>query len=403
MGKNILWVSPHIPYDTVTHGGGKTHNYYIKYFQSTGKYNITLLSLCVKSDLGKIDLERYQIKYSAYILDKNPLENMFRRVVDRISYVNPKDPYAGICLNYERWMMNRQIKKYLSEGQKPDIVILQWTFAALFIDDLKKNFPDSKYIVIEEDVTFLNYRRRYERAQGRLNKVFWKNRMQIGQKKELEALQKADIVVTNNFKDSKLLVTEKLARKKIFTSAPYFDDYSCIERKKNSKNILFWGAMSRPENYESAIWFITNVMPLLKDFNVKFVIAGGQPNNSLYKYEREDVIITGYVKNPEDLFEDCFCLVAPLVGGAGIKIKILEALSAGVPVLTNEIGIEGIPAQDGSEYYLCKTVDDYLKRIQKLLTTEVGWQMGTRARLFIRKNYCLNEKLQELEKTISEL
>ena len=72
-------------------------------------------------------------------------------------------------------------------------------------------------------------------------------------------------------------------------------------------------------------------------------------------------------------------------------------------MLTNEIGIEGIPAQDGSEYYLCKTVDDYLKRIQKLLTTEVGWQMGTRARLFIRKNYCLNEKLQELEKTISEL
>ena len=120
MGKSILWVSPHIPYDMVTHGGGKTHNYYIKYFQSTGKYNITLLSLCVKSDLGKIDLERYHIKYSAYILDKNPLENMFRRVVDRISYVNPKDPYAGICLNYERWMMNRQIKKYLSEGQKPE-------------------------------------------------------------------------------------------------------------------------------------------------------------------------------------------------------------------------------------------------------------------------------------------
>ena len=70
---------------------------------------------------------------------------------------------------------------------------------------------------------------------------------------------------------------------------------------------------------------------------------------------KPDVItVTGFVKEISKYFEQSLCLVAPLVLGAGIKIKVLEAMSAGLPVLTNQIGIEGIPAQNGIHYYYCE-------------------------------------------------
>ena len=82
--------------------------------------------------------------------------------------------------------------------------------------------------------------------------------------------------------------------------------------------------MSRPENYLSAIWFIDNVMPLLKSDNYRFVILGSRPPEELKKRECTKIVITGFVESIVPYFEKSMCMVAPLVLGAGIKVKIIE-------------------------------------------------------------------------------
>ena len=101
-------------------------------------------------------------------------------------------------------------------------------------------------------------------------------------------------------------------------------------------------------------------------YNLHFYIIGGNPHQSLFKYESERIHITGFVDSIDFYFSNCIALVVPLLLGAGIKVKVLEAMSAGVLVLTNDIGIEGIPAKDGEHYFHCESATDYKNLLNKL-------------------------------------
>ena len=113
--------------------------------------------------------------------------------------------------------------------------------------------------------------------------------------------------------------------------------------------------MNRPENYLSVEWFVKNVFIELPS-KYRFIIMGGKPVDSIRKLESNRIIVTGFLEECEvkRYFENSFCMVAPLLYGSGIKTKILSSLNAGLPVLTNSIGIEGINAHDKKEYLHCE-------------------------------------------------
>ena len=70
--------------------------------------------------------------------------------------------------------------------------------------------------------------------------------------------------------------------------------------------------MYRTENYEAAIWFINNVMPLLADTDVKFIVVGNRPPEILRKLSSEKVIVTGFVEDETSYFAQSMCFVSPL-------------------------------------------------------------------------------------------
>lgn len=399
--KKILWISPYAPYDKVDHAGGKVHNFYVKYFHQSGKFDITLLSLCLKREENLLDLEQYGIKNHIFVMDKSKGKQFERRARSAWSFVNPFDKYAGVCLDYERKHIEKMLVQYIHSGNKPDIVMLQWTFSLAFLPILRKNFPDCKIIAIEEDVTFLGYERKWKKAESSYQKFFWQTRYKKIKQLELNWLEQVDLVVTNNPKDTALLVKNGISERKIFTSMPYFDDYSEVIRKVEGRDILFFGAMSRAENYLSAIWFIDNVMPRLQELNVRFLVAGSSPPEILKEKESETVKILGYTENMAEYFSSCICLVAPLKLGAGIKVKILEAMSAGIPVLTNEIGIEGIEAVNGQDYILCSTPEEYADSIKELVSNrKLEEKLSLNSKTFIKKKYHMASRLDDLIYTI---
>ena len=161
-----------------------------------------------------------------------------------------------------------------------------------------------------------------------------------------------------------------------------------LKRNSNNRDILFFGAMSRKENYLSAKWFVENVLPRLSDLDIRFVILGGNPPDFIKEYESQRVHITGFVDSIDSYFSDSLCFVAPLLLGAGIKIKVLEALSSGIPVLTNDIGIEGIPAQDGREFYRCLSAEDYEHRIRQIYDHNFNEiDMEQNAKYFVEREF----------------
>ena len=359
----VLWISPYAPYDTVGHGGGQNHNHCIKYVRENTDFDITLLSVCKKEEQEKLDLKEYEIDNIVNVYNKNlysKIDNAFGKVFIK------RD--GGLLSNRTYHLLLDAIKEYAKRGIKPDIIITQWTEATLMYEKIKQFFPDSKYIAIEEDVAFLGFQRKYEKASG-FRKTVMKNRYEILKNAEIKTLQKYDTVVVLNEKDKNLLVKENIPEEKIVTMCAYHGLSKPLNYQPDIHKILFYGAMNRKENYSSVVWFIENVMDKL-DKSYQLIIAGSNPPTELMKYESDRIVITGFVEDITPYFESCLCLVSPLLLGAGIKIKILEALSAGLPVITNAIGAEGINLTDGENYLHCEKPDEYISAVYKLSNDE---------------------------------
>lgn len=393
----VLFVSMYAPYDTVPHAGGKVHNFYVKELQKRKNVHQTLISMCYQTEVKELDLDKYGIDHDIVVLDRNIFEKNLRKFISGFSYFNPWDKYCNTLLNYERYHLKQRLKKYKRNHEEPDVVILQWTQIIFLIPFVKKLFPNAQIITIEEDVLFLNYLRRIDLQKTQMKKRFATYQYNKIKKLELQSLKQSDLIVTNNFKDSNLLVDNGISEKRIYTSAVYFTDYSKVINEPTGKDILFYGAMHRPENYLSVKWFVDNVFYKLQDTEIRLFIVGGNPPKEITDLQSDRIIVTGFVDSVAEYFEKCMCLVAPLVLGAGIKVKVLEAMSAGIPVLTNNIGIEGIKAVNGIHYFHCETPEEYIDSINSFCSDRTKMSVvREQSKNFIQENYDISERVNSL-------
>lgn len=245
-------------------------------------------------------------------------------------------------------------------------------------------------VASEHDVTYVGYKRKVDYYTG-FRKVIWKIKYHHERKVELDTLKLCNMILPQNSDNMELLKKDGISSDKLQWLVPYFHNMDSCIRTSNGKDILFYGAMARKENYLSAIWFIQNVMPMLEDLDVRFVVLGSNPPQQLKEYESDRVCITGFVDSIEPYFQRSMCLVAPLVLGAGIKVKILEAMSSGIPVLTNNLGIEGIPAKDGIEYFHCETPKEFEMKIRQIHNHWNEEKMSEEQKRFIGKTYSVEK------------
>lgn len=400
--KKILWVSLTVPYDTVGHAGGKVHNFYLKEMKKLGLYDIFLISFCSENESSKLDLEEYQIPHSLIYYKEDFVSKVKKELVNLPRKINMFDKNGGFSTIQREYRLMKKLKEYKAGNHLPDIIIIQWTEIALLLPQIKKIFPKAKYVCIEEDVAYLGKYRKFQYCNNFLKKIYRYTQFKNLKKSELNVLQESDLVIVNNFKDEELITQEGIQANKIYRACPYFDSYDSVKREYIEKNIIFYGAMNRLENIESVIWFIENVFNKLGE-EYKFWIVGNRPSEKILRYKSERIIVTGFVEDVSEIFKQAFCLVAPLVLGAGIKIKVLEAMSAGIPVLTNDIGIEGIGAAPDKEYFHCKTAEDYIKSIKQLNCEEVNLKVGNSGRIFLKQNFNKYEKIIKMSERINAL
>ena len=402
--KKVLWISLFIPYDNVRHAGGKIHNFYLKALKASRQFDIKLLTFAEPADMEQQDLDKYRIEHDIICYDYSVIARLFRKIINAESTFNPYNRYGRALQNYDIIMIKKKVKEYVKNGYNPDVVILQWTQMVFLLPYIKKSFPKASFIAIEEDVTYLSYERKMKYYPNAFLRYISKVSFNKVKKLELKVLSSADLVITNNHKDEKLIIKDGISKNKIFVWTPFFQNYLKTERKYSNHNLIFYGGMGRQENYLSAIWFAENVMPKLKDTDVVFQIVGANPDKRLYEYESDKIVIVGFVEQVEEYLSKALCLVAPLVFGAGVKIKVLESLSAGIPVLTNDVGIEGIDAIEDRDFFYCVTADEYEKCIRKLLSGEIDMKNISRnEKYFIQKHYNLNKSVEDFISYVNNL
>lgn len=391
----VLWISLNAPTERSGKAGGNTFNYYFRSFYEDGQFDVKLIAANIDNP------PIYQMREGDYfILERKPgLIGKLSRLSSLESIYNPWNRNANLISNQFVRFVKDKIRELLSSEFYPKVVILEWTQCVILANIVHAMLPNAKLIASEHDVTFVGYERKTSYYKG-LQKLIWNHRARWEKRIELSSLNKCDLILPHNPDNIDLIVSNGIPKKRCQWLVPFFNDMGKIIRKRGvSTDILYYGAMSRPENYLSALWFANEVLPLLKDINIRFVILGSNPTKELKELESNRVHVTGFVDSVEPYFENSLCLVAPLVLGAGIKVKILEALSSGIPVLTNSIGIEGIPAKNGADYYHCEKPMDYVEVIRDLLSGKLGLS----GKEFIANNYSVKNSLKKYKRSVKNL
>lgn len=222
--------------------------------------------------------------------------------------------------------------------------------------------------VVLHDVMSQSVERFYENEKSRLKKIFYMHQSKLIKKWEKEHLTQLGKITVLNQKDADLVKLIPVDENKIEIDFPKVENsfYSVKRSKDNIQHgsILFWGAMNRKENEDAIIWFYENMLPgILKEVpSAKLYIVGANPSDTIKKLNSENIIVTGFVESPLKFFEMAQVSIVPLRYGAGIKIKVLEALASKIPVVSTTVGAEGIIDCDGLLY----VVDD-----EKLFTAKV--------------------------------
>ncbi|MGQ0830649.1 MAG: glycosyltransferase family 4 protein [Microthrixaceae bacterium] len=125
--------------------------------------------------------------------------------------------------------------------------------------------------------------------------------------------------------------------------------------------VAFVGLFGWAPNAEAAVWFTERVWPLVRRqvSGARLLLVGRDPTDDVRALARPDVVVTGAVPEVEPYLASARVAVAPLRAGGGSRLKIIEALRAGRPVVATTIGAEGleelignglITADDASEF-----------------------------------------------------
>jgi glycosyltransferase involved in cell wall biosynthesis len=124
--------------------------------------------------------------------------------------------------------------------------------------------------------------------------------------------------------------------------------------------VVFVGAMDYSPNSEGAIFFATEIWPHIQRRlgNPELTIVGANPGPAVRALgELPGVTVTGTVADVRPFYLDALAAVVPLRSGGGTRLKILEAMAAGVPVISTPLGAEGLDVRDGENIMIVDAAD----------------------------------------------
>jgi glycosyltransferase involved in cell wall biosynthesis len=168
------------------------------------------------------------------------------------------------------------------------------------------------------------------------------------------------------------------------------------------RTLLFVGSMDYHANSEAVLWFCREIWPeMAAEFpQLDFKIVGRNPPAVVQNLAGPRIIVTGTVDDVRPYYHEAFSVLVPLRVGGGTRLKILEAMAAGVPVISTRLGAEGIAAEEGKQILLADTPADMAAAIRTLLTEpDVASDLRSSARTLVETQYdwqVLGRKLAEL-------
>ena len=195
------------------------------------------------------------------------------------------------------------------------------------------------------------------------------------QSKELKAAHEADLTIAIAETEKEILQEQQVANLAVVPNihSPYLGDKPGFATRKG---LLFIGSYNHPPNVDGVLWLVREIMPLVWQQipELTVTLLGNNPTEEITALKEDArIVVTGYIPDVTTYFMSHRVFVAPLRYGAGMKGKIGQSLSYGLPIVSTAIGIEGMNLIAGQNVSKAERSDKFAEQIIRLYQDESLW------------------------------
>jgi glycosyltransferase involved in cell wall biosynthesis len=394
----ILLVTPFLPHRDAGHGTATVASRFVEYFAS--RHSLQVLTFCHgprDRDLLR-DLQGRGARVRALPF---PGRSFWRRQQKRLSSFFGARPFMAAL--FDAGSMRRELAKLLRE-ETFDLVQFDTTQMGSYVD-LLDDWAGTR-VLLEIDVSMKPLRRRYQ-LEGNVPRrllrwLSWKRMLHY----EPALCRRFDRVYAVSQEDCDLLASAGVPLPALFRYGVDPDLFEVPRGGRAGTELLFFGSFMHPPNVDAARWFTRSILPRVRAQvpEARLTIAGGAEAAVSDLAREPGVTLRGFVPDVKSCLAAADVGVVPLRWGGGVKLKTLEMMASGLPIVSTPVGAEGIRAGDGEHLLLAVTEDEFASRTVALLRdAERGRRIGASARQLMSREHRWSENLAELERDYQRL
>lgn len=385
----ILWVLPYLPWPATS--GGKTRQLHLLRTLSSLGFQITLL-VQSKQELDSVTqlaLEPYLEKLIVLPRRSTKHPSTLLRVIfgkrPILTCVN------GFSKSLEQVFANLLLEKW-------DIIQIEHSYSFQPYDKLLKT-TQQPFILTEHNLESSLGGATYGRFPRILKPfiAFDQWRARVWEKYVFDRAQHL-IAVTNA--DAQSIQTLTQTPVDVVVNGVDTAHFAVVEPDFSAAAVLFVGNYEYPPNVDAIEWALTDIMPRVwRDCpNARFIVAGfALPAEWSKRWVDKRIVWKGFVEDLTALQSECSMFLAPLRHGGGSKLKVLEALAAGLPLVSTAQGVSGLSIKPEAGYLLGDDAQQLATQICRVVNdTSIAHCLSIAGRNYVQLNHDWSVAAQQL-------
>ena len=221
-------------------------------------------------------------------------------------------------------------------------------------------------------------------------------------REELRVYKKADVIVTVTDEDAEVLNGDCPGL--IIRTIPNIHDPALIAQENGNHNLLFVGGFSHDPNVDAVRYFCELILPSIRVAvpDCKLIIVGSNPPDEIRRLQSDFIRVIGYAPSLEPFFRNSYVSVAPLRFGAGMKGKVGEAMSQGLPVVTTPIGAQGMGLVHRHNAMICDSPSEYAASVVELIRNRCLYEYIRKNAIDHIRNMCGTDAVEKMVNAMME-
>jgi glycosyltransferase involved in cell wall biosynthesis len=193
-----------------------------------------------------------------------------------------------------------------------------------------------------------------------------------------------------------------------YTSKKIDEAYQRSGQGTPNQTILFVGSMDYHANIDAVTWFSRAAWPeIARNYpDIHFMIVGRDPVPEVRALDSDRIHVTGTVDDVRPFYASAVAAIVPIRSGSGTRLKILEAMAAGVPVVSTRLGVEGIEAEDDVHLLLGDSGPEIAAAVHRIASSaETRCRLSHSARALVCRTYdwrAIGKRLYEIHAALVE-